>query len=550
MRKSSVHFKQVANASVSIAHSTRTEETEPAYLLPKEHRLGNVIVPGSMSNIELGLEFTRAKSSMTGQAKARGSSPFWEGVVVLDGTDLKAQTAKLQGWKKEYEKATGHRVLHMAIHGDEGFINSKGKPEYNMHAHVTVNRMNDKGRVIKLERKQLSAVQDLTAKSLGMQRGETLEERKGMRGRKHLNHREFKAQANEKRLDAEHNIGAIQTLKTDVDKSQSDLTRQRKLSKEWSDADLAKVKDLKAKLDGEPARLDAALKAQEAQLNEKYRLDRERMKQENAAALAAGVAKMYSQKDYSELKKAHEAALAEAAKVPALEAQVIQQTAAFESLKVEAMAVITPLRTEVKTMKTQITQLEADKAQLATEAAKWAAKAKEYQDAKAAGTPAHLIVPGEAPSTPTRGAKPGLSEGRQGVSTASLHGPRAIEQPKTPPEQPKTQNPDIPTTKPEKSLGEALRASWDAMLEWVKSLGGTVEQVQDGRDYYGAVKHLDDLHAVQSTGRGKHVIHELSKLDQVPDMDNPKMEIRYRGGVGQVVGNQEVHRPRGPTPGR
>jgi hypothetical protein len=77
------------------------------------------------------------------------------------------------------------------------------------------------------------------------------------------------------------------------------------------------------------------------------------------------------------------------------------------------------------------------------------------------------------------------------------------------------------------------------MLEWVKSLGGTVEQVQDGRDYYGAVKHLDDLHAVQSTGRGKHVIHELSKLDQVPDMDNPKMEIRYRGGVGQVVGNQE-----------
>ena len=506
MRKSSVHFKQVANASVSIAHSTRTEETEPAYLLPKEHRLGNVIVPGSMSNIELGLEFTRAKSSMTGQAKARGSSPFWEGVVVLDGTDLKAQTAKLQGWKKEYEKATGHRVLHMAIHGDEGFMNSKGKPEYNMHAHVTVNRMNDKGRVIKLERKQLSAVQDLTAKSLGMQRGETLEERKGMRGRKHLNHREFKAQANEKRLDAEHNIGAIQTLKTDVDKSQSDLTRQRKLSKEWSDADLAKVKDLKAKLDGEPARLDAALKAQEAQLNEKYRLDRERMKQENADALAAGLAKMYSQKDYSELKKAHEAALAEAAKVPALEAQVIQQTAAFESLKVEAMAVITPLRTEVKTMKTKITQLEADNAKLEADKARFAEMANTYQEEKAKGTPAHLIQPA----------------------------PEATKTAQEPPEQPDQGNSIQP---PAKSLKERLNASWEAMVGWIKGAGGKVVEIDEQRsEHHGPVFQLDDWHAVQSTGRGLFAIHQLDHLDNVPARDDPKMIIRYKGGVGQVKG--------------
>lgn len=269
MRKSSIHFKQVSNASVAIAHSTRTEEKEPAYLLPKEHRLGNVIVPGSMSNIDLGLEFTRAKDSMTGQAKARKSSPFWEGVIVLDGTDLQAQTDALQVWKRDYEKATGHKVLHMAIHGDEGFINSEGKPEYNIHAHVIVNRLNDKGRVIKLERKQLSEVQDLTAKSLGMQRGETLEDRKGMRGRKHLNHREFKKLENEKRLDAEHNIAAIQTLKIDVSKEQAEG-------------------------------LD--LKGQIAQLKAEYASDR-------AALKASGEA---TQKAYQALKIKHEAMLQKA----------------------------------------------------------------------------------------------------------------------------------------------------------------------------------------------------------------------------------------------
>lgn len=295
MRKSSVHFKQVANASVSIAHSTRTEETEPAYLLPKEHRLGNVIVPGSMSNIELGLEFTRAKASMTGQAKARGSSPFWEGVVVLDGTDMKSQTAALQIWKKEYEKATGHKVLHMAIHGDEGFINSEGKPEYNIHAHVIVNRLNDKGRVIKLERKQLSEVQDLTAKSLGMQRGETLEDRKGMRGRKHMNHREFRKSENEKRLDVE----AVQVVANKVPELEATVTSQ--------------------------AEQIAMLKAQ---IEADYKAHR--------AAMVAS--KTATQAEYKALKEAKDKELAD--------------------LKAEALGVIRPLRAELNETKEKVEKMD------------------------------------------------------------------------------------------------------------------------------------------------------------------------------------------------
>jgi len=140
-RKSSIHFQPVTNASFSVSHSERTDLSEPAYLLPKEYQLGNQIIDGSLPEVDIALMFARAKDAMTGQAKARGSSPFWEGVVVLSNTDSQEQSEHLQGWKKAYEKVTGHKVLHMSVHLDEGYMDTDGKPQYNPHAHVIVNRM-------------------------------------------------------------------------------------------------------------------------------------------------------------------------------------------------------------------------------------------------------------------------------------------------------------------------------------------------------------------------------------------------------------------------
>lgn len=174
---------------------------------------------------------------------------------------------------------------------------------------------------------------------------------------------------------------------------------------------------------------------------------------------------------------------------------------AYQALKKaheDAIAALTKATQKVEKMEKKIADQDAE---LVDVKAKFAAMATAYQAAVALGTPAHLIEPTRTAPEPSND----------------------LAHPIAPPQ-------------PEKSLVEALRASWDAMLEWVKSLGGTVEQAQDGRDYYGAVKHLDDLHAVQSTGRGKHVIHQLSKLANVPVLDDPTTEIRYRGGVGQVKG--------------
>ena len=152
-RKSSIHFVQVTNIQFAVSHSERTELSEPGYLLPKEHQLPNVVVDGSLSENDLAALFIQQKERMTGQAKARGSSPFWEGVVVLGNTNSKEQSANLLDWKKSYEQATGHRVLHMSIHLDEGYVDATGHPQYNPHAHVIISRMNEKNRVIELGRK-------------------------------------------------------------------------------------------------------------------------------------------------------------------------------------------------------------------------------------------------------------------------------------------------------------------------------------------------------------------------------------------------------------
>ena len=516
MRKSSVHFEPVSDAAVSIAHATRTEEKEPAYLLPQEHRLENVIVPGSISNIKLGLEFIRVKANMTGQAKARGSSPFWEGVVVLDGTDFKAHTASLQVWKKEYEQATGQSVLHIAIHGDEGFVNSEGKPEYNIHAHVTVNRLNEAGRIIKLGRAQLSAVQDLTAKALNMQRGETLEDRNGMRGRKHMNHREFRRSENDKRLQLE----AVQLIANKVPSLEATVTSQA-----------------------------GQISALKAQIEADYKANR--------AAMVAS--KTASQADYQALKKAH------AEEIAKLETEA---NAGFETYRASAKKIDVKVRKVVMELRDRVTGLEADKAQLSDELAKRTPAAAEKLTEKDSTTPpGPLLHAGGGTAvfsseSSERGMQPGA-----GVSTASLHGvaphtpspedtQRVRQRPQTAPGQPKTQKPSSTGAEPEKSDGEGfkefLKVVFQKWVDFIKKKGFNQAELDVSKGQYaGAILASDSFFAVQETGENACVIHPLNGLDANPELENPDIFICYRDGVGQVSGQQIQHpeRPEHHSPG-
>ena len=483
-RKSSIHFAPVTNIKFAVSHSERTELSEPGYLLPKEHQLPNIVVAGSLSETDLAELFIKQKESMTGQAKARGSSPFWEGVVVLKNTDGQEQSEYLKAWKVAYEKATGHQVLHMSIHLDEGYIDTAGAVHYNPHAHVIVSRMNEKNRVIELKRKQLGEVQDLTAEILQMERGSTLEERGGKRGRAHIGHKEFRLMADESRLDLE--------------KPKADLVRLQKRSKEWSDADLSKIKDLQAQLDGEPARQAAALAAQKLQLDEQYRQDR-------AALKASGEAK---QADYQALKRAHEGAI--------------------EALK-ESTKKVTAL-----TQENQRLQEENQRLAERREAASRITLKTLQVDFGVDITPAEKLK-GEALERWREAAEDRVAEQQFKEFQATAPAKRPVEAQKRPVEAPKLSKAPSPSPIQEKPLVEALRASLAAMLEWIKGAGGEREPVGPGTLHFGPVKHLDGLHCVQKTGR-RYAVHELAKLDRVPALDDPNMSIQYRDGKGHVSG--------------
>jgi hypothetical protein len=127
--KKSQHSLPTSHKRIVFCLSANGQTFRTCVSSSKEYQLGNQVIDGSLPEVDIALMFARAKDAMTGQAKARGSSPFWEGVVVLSNTDSQEQSEHLQGWKRHTRRVTGHKVLHMSVHLDEGYIDTDGKPQ-------------------------------------------------------------------------------------------------------------------------------------------------------------------------------------------------------------------------------------------------------------------------------------------------------------------------------------------------------------------------------------------------------------------------------------
>jgi len=92
---------------------------------------------------------------------------------------------------------------------------------------------------------------------------------------------------------------------------------------------------------------------------------------------------------------------------------------------------------------------------------------------------------------------------------------------------------------PTMSLVDQIKASFAKFVEWISGNSGKRIEIDTQRsDHYGPVVQRDGLHAVQRTGPGKFVIHQLDHLDKLPALDDPKMEIKYRAGRGTVTGKE------------
>ncbi|MHB1825846.1 MAG: LPD7 domain-containing protein [Acidiferrobacter sp.] len=216
-RGSSIHFKPVpAGGILAIAHNTR--EVPPRDLLPQKHHLGNVsIVYGDV-------EATYREKMALASPKARatkGYSPLQEGVLNLPDPPADHLCAEVDEWKRDmerrvrefcaqYQQVSGHRVLRADIHLDEGHVREDGSVGYNVHCHICADKTDERGRVVRMERRERGAdgkeqvvgdrrargqkLQDLAAEITGLERGEK------DTSRKHIDSHAYRALARQGRI--------------------------------------------------------------------------------------------------------------------------------------------------------------------------------------------------------------------------------------------------------------------------------------------------------------------------------------------------------------
>ena len=125
----------------------------------------------------------------------QGASPIRECVVV---TEKDTRLKDLLRFTKEVEKKWGIKALQVHLHRDEGHYEIPGndstwKPNY--HAHIIWDWMDHStGKSIKLDADDMSAMQDMVAEALNMERGQ----KKAETGLDHLERNDFILQKQEK----------------------------------------------------------------------------------------------------------------------------------------------------------------------------------------------------------------------------------------------------------------------------------------------------------------------------------------------------------------
>ena len=205
-RGSSVHFRPLHSPMRCEAHNRRA--VNPQYLLPEKDREPNLVVRDG----DVAQAYAQKMALASGRARATPKySPLKEGIANLADEAPEVLHAKMERWCQEYEAITGERVVACVIHRDEGHIASDGTVHRNVHAHVVVDRTDERGRVVNsvpdgkggtrrttiTDRKaQGRRVQDMTARITGLARGVDARESK----RRHIDHHSYRALARQGRL--------------------------------------------------------------------------------------------------------------------------------------------------------------------------------------------------------------------------------------------------------------------------------------------------------------------------------------------------------------
>lgn len=183
MAKASIHIEPIKSSSE--IHNKRLKDFD--YIRKDLSEKNEKWEERSISEVRREVEEKYLRN--VGQKMQKKATPIREGVVLLKPEHTMADLFRLK--EKLYQKL-GIKTFQMYIHKDEGHWKGEEKLKQwvpNLHAHMIFDWTDDKGKSLKLDRKQMSLIQDIVSETLEMERGQ----RATVTGRKHLNPLEYKA---------------------------------------------------------------------------------------------------------------------------------------------------------------------------------------------------------------------------------------------------------------------------------------------------------------------------------------------------------------------
>ena len=164
-------------------------EKELAYVRSDRTHLNESWEIATVSDRMAAIKETYKKS--TGQNMQRKATPIREGVIVISPSTTMADLRQLA---TNIEDQWGIKTIQIHIHRDEGHTyHGLWKP--NLHAHLVFDWTQDNGKSIKLNRKDMSELQTICAKTLHMERGVSSD-------KKHLSAIQYKTEAKNRELES------------------------------------------------------------------------------------------------------------------------------------------------------------------------------------------------------------------------------------------------------------------------------------------------------------------------------------------------------------
>lgn len=229
MAKASIHFKAVESSSE--AHNERSTKLD--YNFPDLEKNNESLVTDRVADR---LRAIRAHcKAVSGRKLQSNAEPIREAVVNLNAHHTMADLKELAKVLKEKK---GIQCFQIHIHRDEG----KSREELNYHAHMLFD-WQDKatGKTLKLNRADLSQIQDIVASTLGMERGEM----RVNSNRERLEAVEYKRKQEEHRAkEAQESVKSSRAVLSDVTKELNALERLKIDISKGADAVLVKKKKL------------------------------------------------------------------------------------------------------------------------------------------------------------------------------------------------------------------------------------------------------------------------------------------------------------------